>query len=208
MNAPPRPLPRPLVFAVFVASGFAALLYQVIWQRALFTIFGTNIESVTVVVTAFMVGLGFGSLAGGALSRRPDRPVLTLFALIECAIGVYGVASLHLFAAVGHTGVGGSLVIVGFVTFALVLLPTLLMGSTLPLLVAHLVRVDGDVGQAVGWLYAVNTLGAALGAFAGALVLLGTFGMQGSVYVAAALNLIVGLGVLALARRAPRAVAA
>ena len=53
------------VAAIFVLSGFAALVYQVAWQRALFTIYGVDVESATVVVTAFMLGLGLGSLAGG-----------------------------------------------------------------------------------------------------------------------------------------------
>ncbi len=54
----------------FLASGFAALIYQVVWQRVLFAVFGINIEAVTVVVTAFLLGLGFGSLLGGHLSRN------------------------------------------------------------------------------------------------------------------------------------------
>src|SRR5712675_523001 len=58
----------------FFVSGFPALLYQIVWQRALFTLYGVNIESVTMVVTAFMLGLGLGSLAGGRLSERRGMP--------------------------------------------------------------------------------------------------------------------------------------
>src|SRR5450756_915806 len=58
------------LYVLFFLSGFPALLYQVVWQRALFTIYGVNIESVTVIVTVFMLGLGLGSLAGGWLSKR------------------------------------------------------------------------------------------------------------------------------------------
>ena len=61
-----------MIWLVFFLSGFAALLYQIVWQRALFAIYGINIESVTMVVTAFMLGLGLGSLAGGALSKDPQ----------------------------------------------------------------------------------------------------------------------------------------
>ena len=81
---------------LFFASGFPALLYQIIWQRALFAIYGVNIESVTVVVSAFMLGLGLGSLVGGWLSRR-DAPLLVIFALIELSIASFGVISLRLF---------------------------------------------------------------------------------------------------------------
>jgi predicted membrane-bound spermidine synthase len=67
-----------LIFVVFFVSGISALTYQLAWQRKLFSIFGTNIESITVVVTAFMMGLGLGSLAGGILSQRKNFRVLPL----------------------------------------------------------------------------------------------------------------------------------
>src|ERR1700756_2750457 len=82
---------------LFFFSGFPALIYQLTWQRALFRIFGVNIESVTIVVTAFMLGLGLGSLAGGWLSRHRSIPLLPLLAAIELMTGCFGVASLHIF---------------------------------------------------------------------------------------------------------------
>ena len=86
---------------LFFFSGFPALIYQLTWQRALFRIFGVNIESVTIVVTAFMLGLGLGSLAGGWLSKRRGIPLLPLLAVIELATGVFGVVSLAIFDRVG-----------------------------------------------------------------------------------------------------------
>ncbi len=196
LTAPVVRVPSPLLYAVFFVSGFAALLYQIVWQRALFTIYGTNIEAVTVVVTAFMLGLGLGSLTGGLLSRDPHRSVLPLFAGMELAIGAFGLASLALFSLVGEATVGVPALQAFLLSFLLVLLPTLLMGATLPLLVAHQVRQSGHVGRAVGLLYAVNTLGAAGGALAAALLVLRLLGLQGSIHLAAAANGIVGLGVL------------
>src|SRR5947208_10944279 len=74
------------VCSLFFVSGVPALIYQLVWQRALFRILGVNIESVTVVVTAFMIGLGLGSLAGGWVSRRTTLPLLPLLAIIEALI--------------------------------------------------------------------------------------------------------------------------
>src|SRR5215468_6794072 len=91
----------PMIVAMFFGSGFAALIYQIIWQRALFTIFGINVEAVTVVVTGFLLGLGFGSLSGGRLSRTTTIPLLVLFALIEIAIGAFGAISLQVFQWIG-----------------------------------------------------------------------------------------------------------
>lgn len=185
----------PGIYAVFGASGFAALLYQVVWQRALFAIFGINIEAVTVVVTAFMLGLGLGGLMGGALSRNPTRSLLSLFAIAELGIGVFGFFSLSIFRFVGGLTLHVSPVATAVTTFLLVLLPTMLMGGTLPLLVAHAVRISGNVGRSVGWLYFVNTLGSAVASIAAVAFLLRYFGESGSVRFAAVLNLFVSAGV-------------
>src|SRR5262249_59766043 len=87
---------------LFFFSGFPALIYQLTWQRALFRIFGVNIESVTIVVTAFMLGLGLGSLAGGWLTKRRGIPLLPLLAAIELLTGAFGLASLAIFHRVGE----------------------------------------------------------------------------------------------------------
>ena len=189
---------RPILSVVFSLSGFAALLYQVVWQRALFAIFGINVESVTVVVTAFMLGLGLGSLAGGVLSKRDRWPALLVFAALELGIGVFGFFSLGIFDAVGRATLTAPPAITAAVTFGLVLLPTLMMGATLPLLVAHLVRRSGNVGRSVGLLYFVNTLGSALASFAGVMWLLPHLGQHGTVRAAALVNILVSASGLAL----------
>jgi predicted membrane-bound spermidine synthase len=189
-------LPRPVLLAVFTVSGICALLYQLIWQRALLLIYGSNIESVTMVVSAFMLGLGLGSLLGGAISKRPGVPLLFLFGCVEILIGLYGAISLQLFEAVGEATGAGSTLTTGVLCFVLVLVPTLLMGSTLPLLVAHYVNASGNVGYSVSMLYFVNTLGAGLGAFLAVFVILGALGLQMSVVLAVALNLLAGATIL------------
>lgn len=189
-------MPRPVLLAVFTVSGICALLYQLIWQRALLLIYGSNIESVTMVVSAFMLGLGLGSLLGGAISKRPGVPLLFLFGCVEILIGLYGAISLQLFEAVGEATGAGSTLTTGVLCFVLVLVPTLLMGSTLPLLVAHYVNASGNVGYSVSMLYFVNTLGAGLGAFLAVFVILGALGLQMSVVLAVALNLLAGATIL------------
>src|ERR1700733_10314371 len=88
----PRPVPWPYLF--FFVSGFPALLYQIVWQRALFTLYGVNIESVTMVVTAFMLGLGLGSLLGGIVSRYQRWSLLEIFGIVELLVGLYGIISI------------------------------------------------------------------------------------------------------------------
>src|SRR5262249_39880905 len=182
---------------LFFFSGFPALIYQLTWQRALFRIFGVNIESVTIVVTAFMLGLGMGSLAGGWLSKRRAIPLLPLLALIELLTGVFGLFSLAIFDHVGAVTAAWSLPAMAAVNLGLVIVPTLLMGATLPVLVAHLVRRSGRVGSTVGLLYYVNTLGAGAACLFATLILFPFLGMKVAIYVAVAINGAVVVGALA-----------
>ena len=185
---------------LFFLSGFPALIYQLVWQRALFRIFGVNIESVTIVVTAFMLGLGIGSLVGGWLSKR-RIPLLPLLAVIEVLTGLFGLFSLAMFERVGAFAAGLPLPATAVLALALVIMPTLLMGATLPVLLGHLVRRSGNVGSAVGLLYYVNTLGAGASCLVSAVLLFPFLGMQGAVNVAVAMNVAVAAGALWMHRR-------
>src|SRR4051812_26013165 len=109
---------------LFFFSGFPALLYQIVWQRALFTIYGVNTESVTVIVTVFMLGLGFGSLAGGWFSKRPAIPLLGVFGTIELGISFFGLISLKVFHAVALFTASSSTVGTGLAIFAVLIIPT------------------------------------------------------------------------------------
>lgn len=156
------------------------------------------------VVAAFLMGLGIGSLAGGWISRIPGIPLVVCFGVAELLVGAYGLVSLRLFKFVDESiAVPGSLT-VGVLAFALVFLPTLLMGSTLPMLVADQVRNKQSVGESVSWLYFVNTLGAAIGAFVAVRWVLSSAGLAESVQLAACINVLAAgiiLAAAAIARR-------
>ena len=193
-----------IYYLLFFLSGFPALLYQIVWQRTLFTLFGVNVESVTMVVTVFMLGLGLGSLAGGELSTWRGVRLLTAFGAVELCIGGFGACSLWLFHRVASFTAGASLLTTGLVAFALLLIPTLLMGSTLPLLSEHFVRRTGSVGESVGLLYGINTLGSGIACLLAAYWLMGWLGESGSIYLAVCFNLFVGsTALLRELRRSP-----
>ncbi len=185
-----------VLLPVFLVSGFAAILYQLVWQRALFRLLGSSMESVTLIVTAFMLGLGLGSLAGGALSTSRRVPLPLLFGAVELGIGAFGFVSMPLFAWIASETTTAAGLSIGLIAFVAVLVPTLLMGGTLPILVASLVGDGGNVGRSVGLLYFVNTLGSALGSLAAALWVLGALGQRGSVHLAASINLGVAASVI------------
>ncbi len=195
-QATPISRPATRLYLFFFISGFPALLYQIVWQRALFTLYGVNIESVTMVVTAFMLGLGLGSLVGGAISRSRRLPLLAVFGLVELLIASYGIFSLKIFHWAADFAAGAGPLQTGLVAFTLVALPTLLMGSTLPILVCYAVRLSRNVGVSVGALYAVNTFGSACACFCAGLFLMRWLGESKTVALAAALNATVGATVL------------
>jgi spermidine synthase len=215
-TSPPRPASRAtpslrgVVLALFVASGAAGLIYQVVWSRELVLVFGNTTQAVATIVTAFMAGLGFGSLLGGRLADTSLRP-LRLYGLVELAVAA--MAALLPFAFSGlaelYRGVWPSLVerpgqLAG-VRFALALAAvapaTFLMGMTLPLLTRYLVRNLDEAGARLGELYAANTVGAMAGTLLGGFVLIELLGLHLTSYLAVALNVAAGLGALLLSRR-------
>jgi spermidine synthase len=190
-----------LLTALFLCSGMPALIYQIVWQRVLFSIYGVNSQSVAVVVSAFMLGLGLGSLLGGRLSARFPNHGTFLFACAELGVAAFGLGSLRIFHWFAAFSSGASLPAVIVYSLLLLLVPTVLMGATLPLLVEQLVRTSGSVGNSVSRLYFVNTLGSAIACYLCATFLLRNYSQSGAVAVAAILNTIVGGTAYVYARR-------
>jgi len=176
---------------LFFFSGMPALIYQVVWQRALFTIYGVNSQSVAVVVAAFMLGLGIGSLVGGHVSAKFPKYGVLIFAAAEFGVALFGLSSLAIFHWIAAYTAGAGLGSVILFSLALLLIPTLLMGATLPLLVEHLVLRTSRVGASVSGLYFANTFGSAVACFLCAAFLLRDFGQSGSVTIAACINALV-----------------
>ena len=176
---------------LFFISGMPALIYQIVWQRALFAIYGVNSESVAVVVTAFMIGLGFGSLLGGWLSVKLPYRAILLFGVAEFGVALFGFFSLRIFHWASVHTAGATLPSVVFLCLTLLLFPTICMGATLPLLADHLVRSCRTVGYSVGTLYFANTFGSAFACYLCATFLLRDFSQSGSVQIAVCLNVLV-----------------
>lgn len=186
---------------LFAVSGMAALVYEIVWQRVLFAAYGVNIESVTLVVAVFMLGLGLGALMGAWVSERFPERLPQLFALAELGIGAFGAVSIPLIEAIAGRTLHLSMAGVAVSVFGTLLVPTLLMGATLPLLVAHVTRHDAHVGATVGRLYGLNTLGAALASLLTVDVLFVLFGRQAVVWGAVLLNFSVAVLVLRVGGR-------
>lgn len=196
---------QPALFILFFLSGAAALIYQTAWHRLLGLFAGADTIAAALVVGAFLLGLGVGSLAAGLLADRlRRRSALIAFAVCEVGIALFAVLSPWLYYDVIYREllpIASSRAVVFAVVFAGLLWPTFLMGCSLPFLSKAVVRQIEGSAQLIGRLYGVNTLGAATGAFIGGWFLIGTFGFDVTIQIGAALNLVVAAGGLWLARR-------
>ncbi len=207
----PRTIVRALLTMVFALTGFTALTLQVVWQRVIALHGGVDLYATTTVVAAFLGGLGVGSLLGGSLADRlgPRRSVMA-FGVANVGIAAFALASPYLFYDLYQdleSSVRGTAASFAF-HIVLLIVPTTLMGLSLPLLARSLVRTDTEIGSIVGRLYAVNTLGAAAGAAASGWFLLGTVGFVATIRLAAAGNVlaaVIALGVAATIVRGPSA---
>jgi predicted membrane-bound spermidine synthase len=185
-----------LLVAAFFLSGFGALLYQVSWQRMIGLFSGSDIRSVTIVVGAYLGGLGLGSLVGGLGADRLRRHrALQAFSLSNYGIALFAVASRFLYYDLLYKQLAGLArlpSVLFLVVFASLLWPTFLMGLSLPLLSKALVQDLSDAPRLIGILYGINTLGAGTGAFIASWVLIGNLGYDGAVYAGAVLSAVVG----------------
>ena len=177
--------------AIFFISGFSALIYQVSWQRLLFTGFGVDLTSITLIISVFMMGLGVGAFFGGRIADRFSHNIILIFCMVELLIGIFGLASYHLILGLQSILVHTSLPVLAITTFFLLLLPTFLMGLTLPLLTGFFNQFIDNIGQSIGMLYFYNTLGAAIGALATGFILFNYLTLSQTIQVAAVGNIMI-----------------
>ena len=190
-----------LTTILFFASGVAALLYQIAWQRALFAWYGVDLDAISIIVSVFMLGLGTGAMIGGWLADRFHRKRILIFSLIEMTMGSFGLYSLDIIDRIGATFVATSLPRLIVLSFLVFVLPTCAMGATLPVLVTELVDRTHNVGFSTGMLYFINTLGAATGAFVAGFILLPLYGLDSLVTIGATLNFLISAAGCIVAQR-------
>ncbi|MBM3319201.1 MAG: fused MFS/spermidine synthase [Candidatus Eisenbacteria bacterium] len=200
---------RSVVGTLFVLSGAAGLLYQVVWSRSLTLLFGSTTLAVSTVITAFMAGLAAGSFLFGRVADR-GRKALLLYAALE--VGIAATALLFPFFLEAmkpvqlflHRNLHGSYLLFPasrfLLCFAGLIVPTALMGGTLPVITRFFVKERETLGGDVGALYSLNTFGAMAGCAAAGFFLIPALGTQGVVWLAVGLNLLAALGALVVSR--------
>ena len=188
---------------LFVGSGCAALIYQVVWLQLLELVIGSSAISMAVLLGTFMGGMCLGSVALPRLVHE-DRHPLRVYALLEAGIGAFGLSLLVLMPFVNslYASTGGGLAFRSVVAAVCLLPPTALMGATLPA-VARWVETTPEGVSWLGFFYGGNIAGAVAGTLAAGFVLLRLYDMAVATYAAVAVNLIVAGAAMRLASRTP-----
>ncbi len=192
-----------LIYLLFFLSGIAGLMYEIVWGRMLVVIFGSTTNSIVAVVSAFLGGLAIGSLIFGRVADKLSaKKLINLYSLLELGVGLTGGLTLILIPQVriiySQFSDGSSqtllLLIIKFIlTIGIILIPTILMGGTLPILVRFLQTQKQIPDKIVSWLYAINTFGGALGVVLAAFILIELVGLQQTILIAASVNILISL---------------
>ena len=189
-----------LLIGCFFFSGACGLIYEVAWLRVLGLIFGNTTFATSTVLAGYMAGLGLGALWWGNRIDKGGDPI-KVYAKLEAGIGIYALLTPLLWALIDLLTVGfyrfispdffTALLFKFVIAFIALLIPTFLMGATLPVLSKYFVTKDEDVAKQVGLLYGLNTLGAVCGVLFSGFVALQTFGVWQTVYLTGFFNLVI-----------------
>jgi len=207
---------RSVLLLLFFLSGVSALVYQMAWARMLHLVFGVTSFAIATVLTAYMAGLALGSYLGGRFVEHRRRP-LRAFGFLEIGIGLFALAFPFLTTAITSLYVAvyqrweASLYVFSLLRFLLafsvLMIPTTLMGATLPILAKSMVKKLARLGSDLGALYSANNVGAMLGALGATFFLIQALGVRESTYLAAAISIGVGIAAFCLREQPATALA-
>lgn len=190
------------MFVLFFSSGISGLMYQVVWLRMLARTMGVTIYATATILAAFMAGLALGSYLLGRIIDKRDDP-LRVYSVLEMLIGLtallvplgFALAQpvyLYIYNLTGESELVFTVLRAVFL-FLLLLIPTTMMGGTLPVLSSWLIKRDRVFGKSFSLLYGINTLGAVAGVFISGFITIGAFGEQVTIFIGVVINLLVAL---------------
>lgn len=201
-KAPDRALKNALLVGLLI-SGMSGLIYEVAWTRELSLIFGSTVYAVALMLTAYMAGLSLGGFLGGRIADKAGTDLVALFVRLEFGIGVFSLLTIPIIRALPalYFWINSTFVTPSWLFFAIQLvlaflvmaIPTTLMGATFPVASKLAARAYRHLGELVGTLYSVNTLGSIFGSAAAGFVLIPAVGVRGAILIAAFGNFVVAV---------------
>jgi len=196
-----------IINAVFFASGVTALIYEITWMRIFSLILGSTTLAGTLILATFFSGFAIGAWLFGHFVDKHSFALLT-YSIMEIGLGIFGVLSISIFKGIdllflilyeNLSHYDFFFVIVKFlILWICLLIPTILMGGTLPVMSKYLIRRLNTSGDLVGKLYAFNTFGAVFGTVLTAFFMIKALGISKTIMIAALINIILGLTIIVL----------
>jgi spermidine synthase len=200
---------RWILLIAFGFSGAAALIYEVVWTRALSIILGSTTYALSTMLSTFMAGLAIGGFAGGKLADRAKN-LLLLFGGLELGIGIFGLLAIPLIHMLPplyfkvyrtfHLSPTIYFIFQFILCAGIMLIPTTLMGATFPVVTKKVTSSYGELGRGVGSAYSFNTFGAIIGSFSAGFILMPLVGVRMAAIIAACLNLSVAVTMIILSK--------
>ncbi len=201
-----------IIYLLFLLSGAASLIYQILWMRDLGLVFGNTTYATGTVLAAFMGGLGFGAYFLGKIYNNVKNPV-KIYAILELIIGIYILVYPFLFNmcfplySYFYNNISSNFFLITlfrlFLSFAILFIPTFMMGGTLPILSKYFIGNLESASLKLGILYAANTLGACIGSSICSFLLIGSIGTNNTRYFAVLINILIGITGLYLSTKLP-----
>jgi spermidine synthase len=188
-----------LILFLFFLSGFAALMFEVIWSRYIALVYGASIHSFSIVLFSFLLGIGIGGIITAKYLYKIKEKVL-LFAIVELCIGLFGIFLVILFPGLeklflniffsssSYASFNFLLIILCSITIAI---PAILMGTTLPILSS--IYISENVGKEIGILYSINSMGGIFGAYIAGFIIIPALGLETASFIAGAIYLIIAI---------------
>jgi spermidine synthase len=199
-----------IMLFLFFLSGICGLVYEVVWQKMLVFVFGITTYSTTIILSSFMGGMALGAYFLGRRTVGMEKP-LSFYGLLEGGIGLYALifpllvkGLTLLFVEISHWLELSTVLLTGtklILCFVLLMIPTFLMGGTLPVAGKVFIHRLDTMGKKIGLLYGINMVGAVIGSFLAGFILIPCIGMHFSVMIAAAVNLCIGATAIFYQRR-------
>jgi spermidine synthase len=204
------------IYACFFLSGATAIIFEVLWSRQFVTVFGNSAYAISIVLCAYMAGLGLGGLVGGWFADRITQRA-AVYGIVQMVVAAWAMAVPTMLAwlrelvpaltALSPESLFVSTLARFGISFGILVVPCLLMGTTLPLLVRAVTESERFIGSRIGMLYCLNSLGAAFGCLAAGFWMADTLGLRETNLVAVGVNFAIVIAALALSKPVARVIA-
>lgn len=181
---------KQFLLVIFAISGMTALIYEMAWIRPISLVFGNTIYAVSIIIATFILGLAIGSYLSGKYIDKKENP-MRYYMFVQFGIGTYGVLMIALLNSLPYLFTDNAILQI-ITIFGFISIPTILMGTTLPIMIKTFSKEIKNIGSDVGKLDASQNFGAVIGVLIAGFLMIPLLGIQNTIIATAMINVLVG----------------